>query len=44
MVRNTKKHEKLKNAHCSTWNMLSRIKIMENEKHILQDLEYGKKH
>ena len=26
---------KIKNAHCRTWNMVRKVKIMENEKHTL---------
>ena len=31
------------NAHCRTWNMARVLKIMENEKHTLYDVKYGKK-
>ena len=28
----------MRNAHCRTWNMARKLKIMENEKHPLDDL------
>ena len=31
----------MRNAHCRTWSLARKLKIMENEKHTLQDLEYG---
>ena len=34
----------MRNAHCSTWSMARELKIMENEKHKLYDLEYIEKH
>ena len=34
----------MRNAHCRTWNMARKLKIMENERHTLQDMKYGKKH
>ena len=43
MTRNTKTW-KMRNAHCRTWSMAGKMKIMENEKNILQELEYDKKH
>ena len=43
MTRNTKTW-KMRNAHCRTWSMAGKMKIMENEKIILQDVEYDKKH
>ena len=44
MVRNTQKTWKSRNAHCRTWNMVRKLKIMENEKNTLQGMEYGEKH
>ena len=29
----------MRNAHCRTWNMARKLKIMEKEKHPLADLE-----
>ena len=29
----------MRNAHCRTWNMARKLKIMENEKHTLEDLK-----
>ena len=29
----------MRNAHCRTWNMARKLKIMENEKHPLDDLK-----
>ena len=34
-----KKVGKFRNVHCRTWNMARRLKIMENEKHPLDDLK-----
>ena len=28
----------MRNAHCMTWNMARKLKIMLNEKHTLDDL------
>ena len=39
MARKTEKGVKFKNDHCSTWNMGRKLKIMENEKHPLDDLK-----
>ena len=39
MVRKTEKDGKLRNVHCRTWNMARKLKIMENEKHPLDDLK-----
>ena len=33
----------MRNAHCRTWNMASKMKNIENEKCTLQDLEYCEK-
>ena len=30
----------MRNAHCRTWNMARKLKIMESEKYTLQDLKY----
>jgi hypothetical protein len=30
---------KFRNVHCRTWNMARDLKIMENEKHPLDDLK-----
>ena len=37
MARKTEKVGKFRNVHCRTWNMASKLKIMENEKHPLDD-------
>ena len=29
----------MRNAHCVTWNMARKLKIMKNEKHPLDDLK-----
>ena len=34
---------KMRNTHCTTWIMTRKLKKVENEKHKLWDLEYGKK-
>ena len=39
MARKTEKGRKFRNGHCSTWNMARKLKIMENEKHPLDDLK-----
>ena len=39
MARKTKKSGKFRNVHCRTWNMARKLKIMENEKHPLDDLK-----
>jgi len=41
MARKTEKGGKFKNVHCRTWNMARKLKIMENEKHLLHDLKNG---
>ena len=38
MARKTEKGGKFRNVHCRTWNMARKLKIMENEKHPLDDL------
>ena len=42
MVRKTEKGGKFKNVPCRTWNMARKLKIMENEKHPLDDLKMTK--
>ena len=42
MVRKTEKGGKFRNVHCRTWNMARKLKIMENEKHKLDDLKMTK--
>ena len=37
MARKTEKGGKFRNVHCRTWNMARKLKIMENEKHPLDD-------
>ena len=39
MVRKTEKGGKFRNVHCRTWNMARKLKIIENEKHPLDDLK-----
>ena len=39
MARKTEKGGKFRNVHCRTWNMARKLKIMENEKHPLEDLK-----
>ena len=39
MARKTEKVGKNSNVHCRTWNMARKLKIMENEKHPLEDLK-----
>ena len=39
MARKTEKGGKFRNVHCRTWNMGRKLKIMENEKHPLDDLK-----
>ena len=39
MVRKTEKYGKFRNVHFRTWNMARKLKIMENEKHPLDDLK-----
>ena len=34
----------MRNAPFSTWSMKRKLLIMENEKHTLEDMEYGEKH
>ena len=39
MARKTEKVGKFRNIHCGTWNTARRLKIMENEKHLHDDLK-----
>ena len=39
MARKTEKRGIFRNVHCRTWNMARKLKIMENEKHPLDDLK-----
>ena len=39
MVRKIEKGGKFRNVHCRTWNKSRKLKIMENEKHPLDDLK-----
>ena len=39
MARKTEKGGKFRNVHCRTWSMGRKLKIMENEKHTLEDLK-----
>ena len=39
MARKTEKGVKFRNFHCSTRNMSRKLKIMEKEKHPLDDLK-----
>ena len=39
MARKTEKRGKFRNVHSRTWNMARKLKIMENEKHLLDDLK-----
>ena len=39
MARKPEKGGKFRNVHCRTWNMTRKLKIMENEKHPLDDLK-----
>ena len=42
MARKTEKGGIFRNVHCRTWNMARTLKIMENEKHPLEDLKNDK--
>ena len=42
MARKTEKDGKFRNVHCRTWNMARKLKIMENEKHPLDDSKMTK--
>ena len=39
MARKTEKGGKFRNVLCRTWNMARKLKLMENEKHPLEDLK-----
>ena len=39
MAKKTEKGGKFRNVHCRTWSMARKLKIMENEKHTLEDLK-----
>ncbi|KRY62898.1 hypothetical protein T4D_10166 [Trichinella pseudospiralis] len=39
MVRKTEKGGKCRNFHCRTWNMARKLKILEKEKHPLDDMK-----
>ena len=39
MARKTEKGGKFRNVHCRTWNMARKLKILEVEKHPLEDLK-----
>ena len=39
MARKTEKRGKYRNVHSRTWNMARKLKIMENEKHQLEELK-----
>ncbi|KRX29252.1 hypothetical protein T09_5181 [Trichinella sp. T9] len=39
MARTSENGENFRNVHCTTWNMARKQKIMENEKHSLDDLK-----
>ena len=39
LARKIEKGGKFRNIHCRTWNMARKLKIMENEKHPLDDLK-----
>ena len=39
MARKTEKGEKFRNVHCRTWKLAIKLKIMENEKHRLDELK-----
>ena len=39
MVRKTEKGGLFRNVHCRRWNMARKLKIMKNQKHLLEDLK-----
>ena len=39
MARKTENGGKFRNVHCRTWSMARKLKKMENEKHLLNDLK-----
>ena len=42
MAKKTEKSGKFRNVHCRTWNMVRKLKIMENEQHPLDNLKHTK--
>ena len=42
MASKTEKGGKFRNVHSRTWNLARKLKIMENEKHPLDDLKNDK--
>ena len=42
MARKTEKVAKFRNVHCRTWNIARKLKVMENEKHPLDNLKNDK--
>ena len=42
MARKTEKGGKFRNLHCRSWNMGRKLKIMECEKRLLDDLKNDK--
>ena len=42
MARKTEKGGKFRNVHYTTWNMARKLKIMETEKHSINDLKMKK--
>ena len=42
MMRKTENGGKFRNVHCWTWKMARKLKIMEHEKHPLDDLKNDK--
>ncbi len=39
MARKIEKGGKFRNVYCRTWNMVRKLKIMENEKYLFDDLK-----
>ena len=39
MAWKTENVRKFRNVHCRTWNMVRKLKIIENEKHSLDELK-----
>ena len=37
------KNKDMKHKHCLTWNIVRKLKNVENETQTLKDLEYGEK-
>ena len=42
MASKTEKCGKFRNVHCGTWNMANKLKIMDKEKHPLDDWKNDK--